>query len=271
MKIWFTGTKLSYKKLVLFALITGGVTALSCIIPFLVPTSFHDIAVYPDCWFLFAIFIIINCDSEKEAMVKCFLFFLISQPLVYLIQVPFIKEGWAIFRYYKYWFIATVLTIPGAWIAYQLNKKNWFSALILLVPVIYLSYMSFSYLKMTVTAFPYHIISMFFCLLSACFLIMALLDEKKHRVFCFGFMVLTLSVCFLFFKPVYKKEISLAEGEWKYRLSDPDVVNVKIEGDKAYIIVKHNGYTDLVFTDQNGDSCIYYVTVSGSGIYLQEE
>ncbi len=41
-----------------------------------------------------------------------FFFFLISQPLIYLLQVPFSSMGFELFIYYKYWFIWTLLTIP---------------------------------------------------------------------------------------------------------------------------------------------------------------
>ena len=46
-----------------------------------------------------------NSKSPVDSAIKCFLFFLISQPLIYLIQVPFSSQGWHIFVYYKLFLI----------------------------------------------------------------------------------------------------------------------------------------------------------------------
>ena len=61
-----------------------------------------------------AMYIILNCDSPLEAGKKTFIFFLISQPLIYLVQVPFSWLHWAIFVYYPTWGILTLFTFPGA-------------------------------------------------------------------------------------------------------------------------------------------------------------
>ena len=50
---------------------------------------------------MFAMIIISNCKTPKEAAAKTFVFFLISQPLIYLLQVPFSWQGWGLFHYYK--------------------------------------------------------------------------------------------------------------------------------------------------------------------------
>ena len=58
------------------------------LIPITADTSFRDIAIKFECWILFGIIIICNSKNPKDSALKCFVFFLISQPLVYLIQVP---------------------------------------------------------------------------------------------------------------------------------------------------------------------------------------
>ena len=75
------------------------------LIPALHYSSFHTIVVSFEVWILFGIIIIMNSKSNLDSALKCFVFFLISQPLVYLIQVPFSELGWMLFGYYKFWFI----------------------------------------------------------------------------------------------------------------------------------------------------------------------
>lgn len=64
------------------------------------------------------VFLIImaNCQKPLESACKTFVFFLISQPLIYLLQVPFSSMGWGLFGYYWNWFIWTLLTFPMAFV-----------------------------------------------------------------------------------------------------------------------------------------------------------
>ncbi len=50
-------------------------------------TSFADISISFECWVLFGIFIILNSKTPLDSGLKCFAFFLISQPLIYRTQV----------------------------------------------------------------------------------------------------------------------------------------------------------------------------------------
>ena len=102
----FGGIKMTWQRVIIFAVIAGVITALAAM---LIPdgNSLHEIAVSLEAWILFAILIITNCKKPWGAALKTFVFFLISQPLVYLIQVPFSWMGWGLFRYYRYWFIIT--------------------------------------------------------------------------------------------------------------------------------------------------------------------
>ena len=110
LKKLFGGINLTWPKLLIFAVASGVYTALVSIIPQLKDTSLHTIAVTFEVWILLGIFIIMNSKSNLDAALKSFVFFLISQPLIYLIQVPFYDRGWEIFMYYPYWLKITVLT-----------------------------------------------------------------------------------------------------------------------------------------------------------------
>ena len=119
----FGGISLTWPRLITFSVIMGAYTALMAM---LVPdgNSFHDIAVTPEWWVFPAIIIIINSKKPLEAATKTFIFFLISQPLVYLIQVPFTQMGWGILGYYQYWFKITLLTFPAAYVCWFIKKNE---------------------------------------------------------------------------------------------------------------------------------------------------
>lgn len=121
----FGGINLTWKRLIIFAIIAGIYTAIMAILPITDNTSFKDITINFEVWILFGIIIIMNSKSAKDSALKCFIFFLISQPLVYLIQVPFSSMGFGLFGYYKYWFIWTLLTIPMGFIGYYIKKNKW--------------------------------------------------------------------------------------------------------------------------------------------------
>ena len=83
----FGGIKMTWPRLILFAVISGVVTAL---IALLVPegNSIKQIAVTFEVWIVLAIIIVVNCEQPLEAACKTFVCFLVFPPLVYLIQVP---------------------------------------------------------------------------------------------------------------------------------------------------------------------------------------
>ena len=117
MKKLFGEINLTWKKLIVFSVLAGVYTAVMTLIPATKDTSFRDIAISFECWILFGIIIICNSKSPLDSALKCFIFFLISQPLVYLIQVPFSSIGWRLFVYYKYWFscLSSLLDCELSW------------------------------------------------------------------------------------------------------------------------------------------------------------
>ena len=181
-KKYFGEFNMTWSRVILLAIITAVYTALINQVSFLESTSFQDIAINLEWWFLFAIFIIVNCNKWWEASLKCFVFFLVSQPLIYLIEVPFYEYGWEIFQYYDYWFKITLLTLPGAVIAFQLKRKNWLSVLILSVATGYLSAASVRYFRAAMANFPNHLLSSIFCLALAVFFVFVFV--KFSTLFC---------------------------------------------------------------------------------------
>ena len=125
--------------------------------------SFHDIAVTLEWWVLPAILIIVNCKKPLDAALKVFVFFLISQPLVYLIQVPFNDMGWGLFMYYPYWLRITLLTLPAGFIGWYMKKDQWYSGLILATMTTLLACTGVSLVHSFSETFPNHLLTAIYC------------------------------------------------------------------------------------------------------------
>ena len=132
----FGGLKMSWLRVVLFAAATAVVTAVFLLVPVFEGTSFERMGVTFEAWIFFAVIIMSNCEKPLESACKTFVFFLISQPLIYLLQVPFSSQGWGLFGYYRYWFLWTLATFPMAFVGWYIKKKNWLSLLIL-APILF--------------------------------------------------------------------------------------------------------------------------------------
>ena len=195
----FGGIDLTWKKLIIFAVCAGVYTAVMSLIPATYDTSFRDIAINLEWWILMGIIIITNCKSPKESALKCFVFFLISQPLVYLIQVPFNDMGFGLFKFYRYWFIVTLLTIPMGFIGYYINKKNILSVIILLPMLLLLSYLGLDYLDATVDNFPHHLLSFISCYGIIVVVVLCLFKDLRNKLILFG-VTLLVTVGLLVFR-----------------------------------------------------------------------
>ena len=265
----FGGIEMTWLRVILLAVATGLLTAIVALIPGLKDTSFHDIAVNLDCWILFAVFIIVNCKKWWEASLKCFVFFLISQPLVYLIQVPFVSLGWQLFTlYYGYWFKITLLTLPGAVIAYQLKRKDWISVAVLAVANGYLAFMSAKYLTTAFTNSGRHILSAIFCLALALLFIWLFIDKKIQKIVSVSIVAIVFIFSLIAANRGHTHVINLDEGNWSYSEFDESVFSVEIEDGKAKLKSIHDGNSFITFTNENGEAREYFVTVSGGNFWV---
>lgn len=181
----FFHTKMSYKNVVLFAIGAALFSALMLILPFTVHTSLSNIGTYLESWVLFALIICMNCNKPLEAGLKAFLFFLISQPLIYLFQVPFSMLGWQIFMFYKQWFLITIATLPGGMIAWYVKKDNVLSAIILSVATSYLVSQGIYFMCEMLNFFPHNLLSFIYCFVLVFVLILTLLKKKRNRIIAF--------------------------------------------------------------------------------------
>ena len=206
----FGGIDLTWPKVIAAAVIAGVITGVIAFLPVFQYTSFHAITVSMEVWILFGIILIMNSKSNVDSALKCFVFFLISQPLVYLVQVSYSALGWGIFGYYRYWFIWTVLCLPMGYIGYYMKKGKWWGYLILL-PMIILTAFSYStYFADYLFCMPRYILICLFC---ACAMILyPVVIFKDRRIRTFGAavgaaLVMILTVIGLLRPPVYRAEI----------------------------------------------------------------
>ena len=244
MKKLFGEIDLTWKKLILFSIVAGAYTALMALIPITKDTSFRDISIQLEWWILFGILIICNSKSPLDSALKCFVFFLISQPLVYLLQVPFSYMGWKLFGYYRYWFIWTLLTIPMGFIGYYIKKKNVISLIILLPILFLLVFLGLGYFTSVIENFPHHLLSCIFCFATIIVVILNIFDNLKLKISAFIVIVLFLAV-YLFLKggiySQYENILGLNKYDFNGNIMITDFSGTK--GGKAEIVSSTDPYS----------------------------
>ena len=237
----FGEINLTWTKLIIYGIIAGVYTAIMSLIPALKDTSFHDIAVTFEVWILFGIIIIMNSKSAGDSALKCFVFFLISQPLVYAIQVPFNNLGFGIFGYYKYWFIWTILTIPMGFIGYYIKRDKWWGMLILMPMILFLGVGSYYvYLQETIFNFPYHLLTTVFCAITMLLYPVCVFKNKKNKVISFTIstlIIIVLTILAFANRKIYNATL-IASGSIENVTFDENC-NVYLEKDLGEVYIKY--------------------------------
>ena len=148
------------------------------LIPVSDQSSVKDIGTNFEWWILFGIIIVSNSKSPVDSAAKAFVFFLISQPLIYLVQVPFSEMGWGLFGYYKYWFYWTLATIPMGAVGHFVKRGDLISSVILAPMTVFLTVYVLSYGRSAVRDFPHHLASAVFC---AVFIVISILGIARTK------------------------------------------------------------------------------------------
>ena len=266
----FGGINLTWSKLIIAAVIAGVITAVIAIIPALHYTSFIGITVTFEVWILFGILIIMNSKSNLDAGLKCFVFFLISQPLVYLIQVPFSSMGWQLFGYYRYWFMWTLLCFPMGFVGYWMKKDKWWGYLILL-PMIALTAMSYAgYFSDFLFYMPRFILLSLFCACAMIFYPVVIFKNKIIRIVgatVGSAAVIALTVICLLNPPVYSTEILGNSEEHPLNASYSVSLADSSYGDVAIIYLDYSdGFEDYTLHAEfrkSGDTVLTVVSPEG--------
>ena len=285
----FGGIDLTWIKVIIFAFVAGVYTAIMALLPVAKDTSFADITISFEVWILFGIIIIMNSKSPMDSALKCFVFFLISQPLVYLIQVPFSYLGWGIFGYYKYWFIWTLLTLPMGFIGYYMKQNKWWGLLILTPVLLFLGLYHYSmFLSLTRFYFPHHLLSTIFCFVTLLIYPICIFDNKNVRnagIIISVLIILSMSIFAIINKNVYNTTVFVNGGDsgavfddtYNVYLEDDSYGNVKIEYDDAiedYMVNAEfikGGKTDLILEDSKGNKTTYEIIIDYSSIDVSKK
>ncbi len=282
----FGGVKLTWPKIIIYAIAAGIFTALVCIIPQLKDTSLNTIAVTFEVWILFGVIIIMNSKSNLDSALKCFVFFLISQPLVYLLEVPFSSQGWGLFQYYKKWFIWTVFCLPMGFIGYYIKKDKWWGYLILL-PMILLTASSYkTYLSRFIYCYPFYILITVFCAAAMLIYPNALFNDKKIRIagtVVSAVLIIALTVVTIVNPLKYQTQLlSTVDGEdlteeYQVSLADEkygDVSVEYIESIDSYMVqatFRKKGKTELKITKPDGKTKNYDLDIGMFTYMLKEQ
>ena len=193
----YGGLNMSWLTVLLMAVCSAVVTAIFLIVPVFEGTSFAQMGVKFEAWIFLAVIIMANCKKPLESAVKVFVFFLVSQPLIYLFQVPFAEMGWGLFRYYRYWFILTLLTFPVAYLGWYINRRDWISVLIFAPVLAFLAYTIHS----AVTGSPRLVLAALFCLLQIVLYVIAFFPKPSQKLVGAAIPVLTLAALLVFARP----------------------------------------------------------------------
>lgn len=256
---------MSWPVTVMYAVAAALLTSIFLILPVFKDTSFARMGVTFEAWIFFAVIIMANCRTPLESALKTFVFFLISQPLIYLIQVPFTVLGWRIFMYYRYWFIWTLLTLPMAYIGWYITKKNWLSLLILAPVLCYLTWLYVDGFRTAYSHFPRMLVMALFCLLQVLIYLYVFTEKTVQKLIgllaplavMFALTLITPeadinTTQFLPGDPVLSEEASVT-------VDDPEItVQVEKTGEDSMIGIQARKYGTTAFTITDGGNEYHY-------------
>ena len=284
----FGGLDITWKKLIIFSICIGIYTGIVAMLPFLDNTSFQDIAITFEWWILFGTIIIMNSKSAKDSALKCFVFFLISQPLVYLVQVPWSSVGWQIFNYYKPWFIWTLFTIPMGFFGYFLKKDKWWGLFILVPVMVFVGFHYESFLSSAISSMPYHLLSAIFCLVTIVIYPYFIFNNKKVKNIGLIIAILIIAVCTIIAindkKVFYNTTVMVSggsyetfNGDYKVKLKDSEygIVYIKyidsIEDYGIFAEFKKPGETELIIESPEGEVIVYELIIKKNSFSLNKK
>lgn len=284
LKKLFGGINLTWTKLIIFAVCSGVYTAVIAMLPVVQNTSFRDLVETFEVWILFGIFIIMNSKSAKDSAIKCFVFFLISQPLVYIVQ-DLINYNNLFMTYYRFWVLWTIACLPMGFIGYYMKKDKWYGVAILTPILMLLGFMLNKYLSETLFYFPRHLLTTIFCVVTLILYPVVIFKDRKLKSI--GLIVSSLIVIVMTFfslqNPiVYSTEILSDSDEYhfddKYNvyLVNEKYGDVNIRYDESmetYMVhadFKHGGETELVIEEPGGRAKKYNLNI-GMNTYTLEK
>ena len=257
----YGGINLTWLGVILYAVGTAVLTTVFLVVPIFKGTSFIRMGETLEAWIFFAVIIIANAKSPLDSALKTFVFFLISQPLIYLLQVPFSWQGWGLFQYYKHWFILTLCTFPAAYIGWYIKKKNWLSLFIMTPMVILLAYLCEDSLKYVIHQFPNLLITVVFCILQILLYLFTFTEKISQKIIGVIIPIAFISVMLLMPKNVefsssqFLPDNPVLTENAEVTVDDPGIADISISGtgEDSTVLIQVHAYGDTSFTINDGD------------------
>ena len=262
----YGGINLTWPLVILYAIGTAVLTTIFLVVPIFKGTSFIRMGETLEAWIFFAIIIIANAKKPLESALKTFVFFLISQPLIYLLQVPFSWQGWGLFQYYKFWFILTLLTFPAAYIGWYIKKKNWLSLLILMPMLALLATMTKDGIKIVMNQFPNQLIMVLFCLAQVILYLYVFTEKPLQKAA--GALVVIAIIAAL---SLFPKDIEFSSSQFlpdnpvltenaAATADNTEVAEVRVSstGEDSMVQIQVHDYGTTSFTIKDGDKEYQY-------------
>ena len=285
MKKIFGGINLTWIKLIMMAIIVGIYTAIMAMLPIAKDTSFSDLTVTFEVWVFFGIFIIMNSKSAIDSSLKCFIFFLISQPLVYLFQ-DLINHSNLFSTYYRFWILWTIACIPMGFIGYYMKKDKWWGLLIL-VPMLLLTAVECAgYFSKTIFSFPRHLLTTIFCISALIIYPLAIFNNKKVKttgVVISGLLIILIVLVCIIKPPIYSTYILSNDDKYQFDdsynvyLSDKKYGNLRIECDDEtkdcmiHAEFKKAGKTKLILESSDGKKTVLDISIRRDTYTIKEK
>lgn len=266
-KLFFHNT-MKWPKVLLLSVVCGIIPGLLMIPDFLEGTSLKQPGISFEFWIFMALFIVLNCRKPFEAGLKTFVFFLISQPLIYLVQVPFSWQHWHLFSYYPRWGIITLLTFPGGMLAWYLKKRNWLSIIILSLANALLCFELPEFVKILFNNFPRLKLTVCFIIFEIIFFALLIFKKTSHRIITLAVAVLiAFAVFFSEFLSVKPATFvaELPENEPYTVVSEYDDVQIELSGRNVKVTAKSYINCTIELTDRNGNYVDLFLSYDKDG------
>ena len=275
MKKIFGELNLTWPKIIIGAILIGVYCGAIQLVPALHNTSLTDINVTFEVWILFGIIIILNSKSAKESALKCLVFFLISQPLIYLVQ-DVVNKSHLFTTYYRNWVIWTVGCVPMGFLGYFMKKDKWWG-LVILTPIMgLLGICLMKYLSATIFSFPRHLATVIFCIATLIIYPLCIFENKRIKiagVVISSLIIIAAVVINIINPPVYSTEILLNseknnfDDTYHAYLVDSKYGYLHIEYEpvidsySVHAELKKAGNTEFVIESPEGEKKVYEIKI----------
>lgn len=274
MKKLFGELNLTWPKIIILAIIIGIYSGIIAMVPAAKDTSFTDLTVTFEVWILFGILIITNSKSAKDSALKCFVFFLISQPLIYLVQ-DVINHSNLFLTYYKNWISWTIATLPMGFVGYYMKKDKWWGLLILTPMLLLLGLHYNDYLSNTMFSFPRHLLTTIFCIVTMIIYPIAIFENKKIKI---AGVVLSIAIIAaititVMMNPFVYKTSLLSSGSEELNVKFDDTYKVYFEDESfgnTYIGYEEGIEAYMIYTDYKkaGDVTLVLESPEGEKVFF---